>query len=40
MIFALARKCNKLNQVEREAKSLKSLRKWFDISPMRVTFKA
>jgi hypothetical protein len=28
------------NQIEREAKSLKSFKKWFDISPMRVTFKA
>jgi hypothetical protein len=26
------------NQVEREARSLKSLKKWFGISPRRVTF--
>jgi hypothetical protein len=29
-----------VNQAESDAKSLKSLKKWFDISPMRVTFKA
>ena len=31
---------NENNQREREAKSFKSLKKWFEISPMRVTFKA
>jgi len=28
---------NENNQPEREAKSFKSPKKWFDISPMRVT---
>jgi len=26
------------NQAEKDAKTVKSFKKWFDISPMRVTF--
>jgi hypothetical protein len=33
-------KYKKINQVVREANIFKSFKKWFDISPRRVTFKA